>query len=335
MARRFPLGYTLLLVAVIPLGIWLGGSRGPTICGKGFDRELSPDGIMIAEKLLLDCQYEDREDYGLSIRRRDEAPSAPGALLLRISHRDSVGAKWLGNTKLMIASSRLADLLEKPEQAGEISLTYKTYSTTKPDEVFEPEAKTLDRRQVQADIGFHSDAGVGGTGAGCYISSKFDGAPAVDTINMWLAALKFSAAKAWVGTDLKDFPAHYSVSLGIGGHSDYTRSVPFPTAAAVGGVHSAVESGFRDGDWIRERTASTAPAGNLMPVWQSSWTLGDGDVIAILGQMLTGDYETALGFWLDNREIVYAARAPAAPEAIARFWRCLKENDFPVALSRH
>ena len=72
-----------------------------------------------------------------------------------------------------------------------------------------------------------------------------------------------------------------------------------------------------------------APSGVPAPKWDFGYSPKDPrDIMSIAEKIKDGTIAVRVGFWLDNKVVVYSGERPTDQKSIEMFERCINDNDF-------
>lgn len=291
--------------------------------GKAIDSLPSPTGARIAE--TRNIGVDEYDDFRLFIVGRN---AESGELVydegLRLRRIDSVGFIWLDEHHLLIASAHADDILDKPPQVGDVAIGYSTFPTTDPAMTRDQAALLVSRRDVLAHYLSEADDGFGLLGLGCSLYVEAQAAPETEKIKIRLSAHKNYKAKAWSGGRLVEKPEKNGASLlfySTGG----SGPVSFITAIALDDV-GIVEGGLATDSWERNRRPVPVPARGFAPNWQIMWSIGEHALQRAVDKFRSGQFEIRLGYWFDNKEIVYRNSRVSDARPLEEFVHCVRKN---------
>lgn len=322
MKNGYLIGVSIVFVGII----WFGFHDANSCRGAPFDAALSPTGTRIAEK--QDCGSGEYSDFRLFAHRTGIGRFLDPERSIRLNREDSVGYAWVSDRQLLIASPRVDDIANMPDQLGEVAISYSLYSTTAPEHTRDPSAFIAFRRDIEARYRFEADQGHGMPGVGCNLYVEADALPELKAIRLRISANRTFQAKARNARELVDLPEHVGSSILFTAASDYARPIDFVTAAALDDIE-VEKTGAAIDSWQRQRQPARAPAGGFAPAWQIMWGMTEQALQKALDKLRAGQFQIKIGYWFDNKEVIYVNTLPGEIKPIEEFAQCARSGIYP------
>jgi hypothetical protein len=322
--RLFFVSTLVLLIAAalaefIPMNFFRAGLCG----GETFDALFSPNGSRVAEK--RDCGSGENSDVRLFVRRNSDSEFPALKSGLRLNRGDSVGYVWADEQRLVVASPRPDDVLDRREHIGDVVVNYSLYSTTDPEPVRDPSAFVAVRRDIQARYRVAPKDVNGSPDLGCTLFVEADAMPELDTVKLRVTVGKYYRMKAWAAGPRTDMPEHISSDILFYAKTDYSRPISFVTSVALNDIEVEKNGMARDA-WTRHRQPLLTSSGGLKSAWQIMWGLTESELQKTLDKLRAGQFEVRLGYWFDNKEFVYVNSLAGETNPIEEFAHCVRTN---------
>jgi hypothetical protein len=313
----------LLVVATLGLFSFLRAFRADVCRGTPIDAMPSPDGRWVAEK--RNCGGDEYDDFRLFVRQTGNGDVPNLQESLSLSRVDSVGYVWADSQRLLIAAPRTDDVVERRAQIGKIVANYALYPTTDPERTYVPSAFIAVQKEIQASYRFEADNGIGLPGVGCTLYAEANATPELKKVKLRISANKVFQGKAWDAGHLIDTPQHVGSGILFSSESDYTVPIAFVTAAALDDVE-VEKTGLATDSWERHRKPWPVPAGGFGPTWQIMWRMSEPALQRALDKLRSGRFEIRLGYWFDNKELIYVNSSPGEIKPIDEFANCARSG---------
>jgi hypothetical protein len=321
------------VLATTILLLWSVAGRPDRSCNLLLQKRPSPNGAWIAEDYRDICA--DQGAIRLSLRPAQEAPARRSAFFLSApddSWAENLVLKWLGNSELAIAipaANRLpdwaADFQPPPRQRQfrGATIDYTVYPND-PDAARDPSSWKIVRMPITfADSFVFTPHAVGVPGAMCNLYLRSADSAYYDQLSIRINLQRTDSVRALDASGKTvNVPAQMDMSILVYGGQATSVSIGDVTAAAFDALPRRDNRDLLDRNFI----PITAPSGKLAPAWQIGWHLDRPSLDAILRKIVSGAFTVKLGFWLENREVVYSNDAALALDAIADFKRCVVDQ---------
>ena len=175
------------------------------------------------------------------------------------------------------------------------------------------------RQPVIFSYRFEQDSALGQPGVSCALFVTGDESYS-RRIRIRLSASKiFSVNARDAGGKTVKMPEHAGASILFSADWDNSLRADFPTAVAF---ESGARRLIRGGTWDRHKM-SAGPA----PAWQTLWKIEESELDQILDSLRSAQFGVKVGYWLDNRKIVFSNTAPADLGALGKFKDCITTNE--------
>lgn len=252
----------------------------------------------------------------------------------------SILPKWIDDHNLIIAAPEGARLKTMRTEFDGVHIQYANYPKDS-DKVKDEHLRRQVEKKGHFEPMFSKDDGVGVPGIGCYLTVRVHDGEYLDELSLILTARTTFAVKARQPPDYKKIvlnEAYSSFNFQIVARDKVERPDKHATGADVVGFAP------KDG---RSKLAMTsfsyprikAPNGEPMPKWDFVYSPKDPhDIVSIAKKIKAGNFAIRVGYWLDNKVIVYHGVKPGDQKPIEMFEQCINQNhifDTPQIQSDH
>ncbi len=289
-------GLALFGVLVVGAGAALIAYLRSDHCDRLVESLPSPDGAWVIERYTSGCDEASWET--LALRRQSEVPGKARHTFLEAGTDYSHGVAWLSNRHLLVAADTSMSYQKKLSNYRGVEISYATYPHD-PNLLRDAATASVDRHASLFDARFIKDNGYGLPGVGCNLYLETTAGTNDDRLQMRLSASRVFAIKnsrnGAVGA-----PEHKGTSLLFSYSTDYKHPGLFATAVGFNQLYSLASQ--PEATYTRIFKPSIAPAGNLVPSWQTQWALNKLQYLEVLKSIRAERFSISVSYWLSNKE---------------------------------
>jgi hypothetical protein len=241
----------------------------------------------------------------------------------------SIFPKWIDDHNLIIAAPEGSSLRTMRTEFDGVHIHYVNYPIDS-NKVKDEYLRLQVEKRIHFKPKFSIDHGFGGIpGIGCHLTISAHDGEYLDELELDLTARATYAVKARQPPDYNKTVLHEAYSgydFQIVARDEIERPDKHATGADV--------IGFTQNDGISMRGVTgwnyprtKAPSGVPMPKWQFGHNpKNPQDIVTIAKKIQAGTIAIRVGFWLDNKVVVYSGEKPDDQKPIEMFEQCINEN---------